>query len=101
MNRRRIILMNGQEDDEMKEWKTLKGVSNYPLTYLRKAGSEYYTKITAEIINGFLDGTISKKGNNELVGFQNLLMNVESIKEISLVTNNLFKTGSKVTVLYR
>lgn len=78
-----------------------KGVSNYPLTYLRKAGSEYYTKITAEIINGFLDGTISKKGNNELVGFQNLLTNVESIKEISLVTNNLFKTGSKVTVLYR
>ena len=42
-----------------------------------------------------------KKGNNELVGFQNLLTNVESIKEISLVTNNLFKTGSKVTVLYR
>ena len=152
MNRRRMMLMNGQEDDEMKEWKTLdtvvleedakiitvkipdaneiivlfwgrenngddsisgtgvgsdglrinnKGVSNYPLTYLRKAGSEYYTKITAEIINGFLDGTISKKGNNELVGFQNLLMNVESIKEISLVTNNLFKTGSKVMVLYR
>lgn len=28
---------------------------------LEEAGSEYYTKITAEIINGFLDGTISKK----------------------------------------
>lgn len=23
MNRRRMMLMNGQEDDEMKEWKTL------------------------------------------------------------------------------
>ena len=152
MNRRRIILMNGQEDDEMKEWKTLdtvvleedakiitvkipdeneiivlfwgrenngddsisgtgvgsdglriknKRVTNYPYTYLRKELREYYKKITAKEINGFLDGTISKKGNNELVGFQNLLMNVESIKEISLVTNNLFKTGSKVMVLYR
>ena len=76
-------------------------VSFFALTYLRRAGTMFYTHITAKITCGFLDGTISKKGNSELVGFTNVLENVESIKKISLKTNNLFKSGSKITVFYR
>ena len=76
-------------------------VSNYALAYPRRVGTMLYTHVTAKIACGFLDGTISKKGNNELVGFSSVLANVESIKEIAFATNNLFKSGSKITVFYR
>lgn len=76
-------------------------VSTYPLTYIRINGFSFHTIVRAKCVRGFIDGTISKKGNSEMVGFSGIIENAESIKSITFATNNLFKSGSKLKVLYR
>lgn len=76
-------------------------VSYYQLTYVRGRGTNFHTIVKAKCIKGYIDGTISKKGNSEMVGFTKIIENAESIKSITFQTNNLFKSGSKLKVLYR
>ena len=151
MNRRRIMLMNGQEENEVKEWKAIERrvleedtkrisidipnakevmlvfygrenslednkesgagsdglrineniVSNAMLTYVRPQGTNFHTIVYAKVINGYIDGTISPKGNSVINGFSNVITNADYIRNIYLITNNYFKKDSWVEVYYR
>lgn len=76
-------------------------VSNANLTYIRPQGTNFYTIVYAKVINGYIDGTISVKGNNGISGFSYVITNADYIRNIYLVTNNYFKKESWVEVYYR
>lgn len=78
-----------------------KTASNAMLTYIRPQGTNFYTIVYAKVINGYIDGTISPKGNNGISGFSNVITNADYIRDIYLATNNYFKKESWVEVYYR
>lgn len=76
-------------------------VSTATLTYIRPQGTNFHTIVYAKVINGYIDGTISVKGNSGISGFSNVITNADYIRNIYLVTNNYFKKESWVEVYYR
>ena len=77
------------------------GVVNCVVTYVRPRGTNLYTFIYAKVINGYLDGCVKPKGNKEQYNFSNTIVNMDSIRSMTLASNNYFKKESWIEIYYR
>lgn len=75
-------------------------VGAVPLAYIRKSGVLFYTIIRIFSQNGYIDALIERKGSTDVRMCPNLATG-ETIEDIALYSNNLFKAESTVEVYYR
>ena len=107
-----FIVFNGRENDADDSLANNNGQDSFSVneiivylgifTYIRKEGNDFDTSvhIKANKTANIIDGEIKPRGN--ITGYIfNKLVSGSVINSFSIVTNNFFKSGSKISIYYK